>query len=261
MSVIGSDLKPWSRGKWMFTILIATGIQFGLLFTLSNKSPIQPRVPKISPRITLLRDLSPELQALTDPTLLALGSPHGFASLWMESPVPAPLSDTWSEEPQWLQADPSRFGTAFRAFARLHLTSLHGLALKPPPQPRSDEPHAVFHPLRQTSTVRLSPELRNWRLDPRPDLPSIPAADVLKPSDVQVMLDSGGNVLTATLLESSGSRDADQIAVQKALNSRFAPVEPRSRHDELTLGRMVFNWDTVAPDQTNAPATSPSPIQ
>ena len=44
---------------------------------------------------------------------------------------------------------------------------------------------------------------------------------------------------------------ADQRALELARAARFAPSS------RLTIGRMIFNWHTVPPPDTNAPAASP----
>ena len=82
-----------------------------------------------------------------------------------------------------------------------------------------------------------------------------PYANVIAPSKVQVLVDAAGNVVSAVLLPpDSGFTAADQYdkADQRALElARAARFAPASR---LTVGRMIFNWHTVPPPATNAPA-------
>jgi len=71
-------------------------------------------------------------------------------------------------------------------------------------------------------------------------------------------VDPAGGVVSAVLLppdlglESDLHDDhADQTALNLARTARFAPAA------RLTVGQMIFNWETVPPPATNAPATSP----
>jgi hypothetical protein len=89
------------------------------------------------------------------------------------------------------------------------------------------------------------------------NLPSWPYADVIAPSCVQVLVNAAGEVVSTTLLpldnrsEAASRYDAaDQRALDLARTARFAPA-PR-----LTIGRLIFNWHTVPPPATNAPAST-----
>jgi hypothetical protein len=86
-------------------------------------------------------------------------------------------------------------------------------------------------------------------------LPSWPYADVIAPSRVQVLVNGAGEVVSAVLLPSDipgevQDADADQRALELARAARFATAPG------LTVGRLIFDWCTVAPAATNAPAGS-----
>jgi hypothetical protein len=90
------------------------------------------------------------------------------------------------------------------------------------------------------------------------NLPSLPFADVIAPSRVQVLVDEAGDVVSAIVLPSDNNLEAlshydtaDQRALELARAARFAP-SPR-----LTIGQMIFTWHTVPPPATNSPAASP----
>jgi hypothetical protein len=75
---------------------------------------------------------------------------------------------------------------------------------------------------------------------------------------VQLLVNEAGDVVSAVLLPPDSGYaatdqydQADQRALELARAARFAPA-PR-----LTMGRMIFNWHTVPPPATNAPAASP----
>ena len=85
-----------------------------------------------------------------------------------------------------------------------------------------------------------------------------PAADVIAPSKVQVLVTPAGQVFSAVLLppdhglETDPHDDrADQMALTLARSARFAPA------GHATFGQMIFNWQTVPLPTTNTPATSP----
>jgi hypothetical protein len=81
---------------------------------------------------------------------------------------------------------------------------------------------------------------------------------VVAPSVVQALVDAAGNVVSTVLLpsenglEAAGHDDAaDQRALELAGTLRFAPSS------RLTFGKLIFNWHTVPPAATNAPAAAP----
>jgi TonB family protein len=121
--------------------------------------------------------------------------------------------------------------------------------LKPPT--KFIAPVALVEPaLAQTSTMRIEGGLARRRLLTPISLQSWPYADVLAPSVVQALVDAKGSVVSVVLLSSSGSEAANQRALELARAARFAPSPG------LTIGRLVFNWHTVAPPATNAPPNS-----
>jgi hypothetical protein len=84
-------------------------------------------------------------------------------------------------------------------------------------------------------------------------LPPWPYTDVIAPSKVQVLVNAAGDVVSAVLLPSGNpsevhDADADRRALDLARAARFAPASG------LTVGQLVFDWHTVAPPATNAPA-------
>ena len=90
------------------------------------------------------------------------------------------------------------------------------------------------------------------------NLPTWPFADVIAPSRVQVLVDAGGGVVSAVLIPPdfrAGAAAQYDPANQRALAiARAARFAPSSR---LAVGQMIFNWRTVTPPSTNAPARLP----
>jgi hypothetical protein len=88
-------------------------------------------------------------------------------------------------------------------------------------------------------------------------------------SVVRALVNAAGEVVSVILLRPGGGamdasqRDADQLALDLAKTLRFEPV-PRDGADPalnpavgLSWGRIIFEWHTVPPPATNAPATTP----
>ena len=108
------------------------------------------------------------------------------------------------------------------------------------------------------STLRMEGDLTRRRLLTPMELPVWPLADVIAPSQVQVLVNEAGNVVSAVLLPSDNSREAlshnstaDQRALEFARAAQFAPAP------HLTIGRMIFTGLTVPPPATNSPAAAP----
>ena len=79
---------------------------------------------------------------------------------------------------------------------------------------------------------------------------------MLTASAVRALVDAGGLVVSATLLESCGLPAADQRALELARSARFEPLpggdKERLAHplNGLSWVKMIFNWHTVAPPNT-----------
>ena len=132
------------------------------------------------------------------------------------------------------------------------------------PEPQLTLPEPSPQPISAgQSAVRLEGGLARRRLMTPLDLRSQTNRDILTNSVVQVLVDADGLPRSVTLLSSSGSKLADQQALERASAARF---EPLSRNPPgptpgptayLGLGRMVFLWHTIPEPPTNAPPASP----
>lgn len=241
MSAALEGVPSWSRNRWATTITITVTLQFVFVLLLSSRTPFQPRT-NTPPGVIVPERVPGELQALTDPTLLALGGSRSFSSLWLQIP-PLPTVDAdWKETAQWLGLDAATLGENFLAFARSNTASLHELSFKTTPEPLAVSPVAMPKPLRTVSTLEVKGALAQRSLLSEPDLPSWPATDLLLPSEVRVTVDTRGRVISAILQSSSGSNEADQFAVKQARKTRFTAAPPGTDPDSLTLGQLVFRW-------------------
>jgi len=96
---------------------------------------------------------------------------------------------------------------------------------------------------RTNSTLRVAGDLVNRRLLNPPQLQSWPALDLLTNTVVQVLVNAEGNVFSSTLLTLSGSKEADQNALDVARAARFEPL--RRSSPALTIGALIFEWHTA----------------
>lgn len=242
----GEGVATWSRSRWAAAIAIAVILQLVMVLALGKRAPIQPR-PSLSPEVVLPERLPGELQALTDPTLLALGGPRSFSSLWLQVPPPPTVDADWKETAQWLGLDSGTLGERFLGYARSNALSLHEPSFKPKPEPLPVSSSALPKPLRTVSTLEVRGALAQRSLLSEPGLPSWPATDLLLPSEVRVMVDARGLVISAILQSSSGSKEADQFAVKQARTMRFTAAPRGMNPDSLILGQLVFNWNATRP--------------
>jgi hypothetical protein len=160
----------------------------------------------------------------------------------------------WTAPTNWLPLSVDELGLAFNQFMQTNHFAGFELQLKPPL--KLSAPGLPIEPaLAQNSTLRVEGELAQRQLPSPINLTNWPYADVIAPSKVQVLVDAAGNVVSTVLLPpDSGFTAADQyeMADQRALElARAARFAPSSR---LTVGRLIFNWHTVPPPATNAPA-------
>ncbi len=233
-----------SRLRWAAAIGCVAVVQVGLVLALSEHSPLQ-RPARLNTELVLPRRVVEEFRALTDPTLLALGSPRGFSALWLQPTEPPPLDPDSKQPLQWLSLDTSKLGRAFLDYAHSNVASLHGLAFKVPPQGLSDSGSPEVKPLRTASTLHVTGDLAGRKILRAPELPSWTATDLLLPSEVRVVVDDRGLVISAILESASGSKEADLFAVQTARELRFGRAPQSRDKDSLTLGRLVFEWQAL----------------
>jgi hypothetical protein len=246
--------EGWSRQRWLTLIALVFAAHVGLIFIFGTKKQIVPSAVKNVPQLQLA-DNDNELVALDDPTLFALPNAKDFAAaVWLKMPAIAPPDFRWTESPRWLALADGKLGATFVQFMQTNRFAAFQLDFKPPPQ--LSEPVLPVEPaLAQISTLQIAGDLAQRRLLNRLDLPSWPYANVIAPSKVQVLVNEAGNVFSPVLLPPDNGftaadyyAAADQRALELAHTARFAPA-PR-----VTFGQLIFNWHTVPPQATNAPA-------
>ena len=267
--------SPWSRLRWATTIAVVMALQVLLIVFFSGQKQPSPKETEKNVRYTLLngsnRSLAEEMPLMTvrDPSLLGLPHRKGASgSAWLN---PEPLRHAlyeWSPEPAWLEASSERLAGAFNELMARHEPPRRSMAKKPAPEFRSTFPTRSV--LAQESRLLMKGGLADRSLVTSSELSSIPSEALVSNSVVRVVVDAQGRPLSTHLVSSSGSGTADRKAMEHAKRARFKPladVDPwdpsDAPGDNLTWGRLEYQWHTVTPEpdepgggvlKTNGPA-------
>ena len=268
MSASKSETLTWSRGRWWGAFLLVMVAQVGLIFSLSDRKPLSSRQPDVTTTFHLAVEAPPgsaiaEWLKIEDPALFALPDPRAFSGLaWMTAPALRHQSVDWTEPPQWLALSVNELGWAFREFVRTNVVGPRVLADKPAPQPDKVTVPPLSLPAR--SNFRLEGDLAKRELLAPLELRSIPHKEILTDTVVQVCVSPLGAPFAAVPLSSSGSPEADRLALELVKSIRFKPLgagnstSPRSQV-AFTWGKIIFQWHTLEMPATNAPAAKPPP--
>jgi len=252
--------QRWPRKRWWLVIGLMLCCQAGLIFWLGENSFPQPRLPARAPLLRIAGPASGPIVALTDPTLFALPHSQSFSGdAWLNatSPPALALSLDWPDKPSWLPLSTESLGELFSRFAetnffesRRSVKSDTTLTMpRLPPRIQSE----------QESRAIVTGELARRRLVTPFDLHAWPHTDTLTNTVVRVLVDSGGQTISADLMSGSGLAAADQYALAQAAGARFESFEqegPDRNHSSvqgLTWGDLVFEWRTLPLPLTNAP--------
>jgi len=242
--------------RWVFYVVLAFAIHVGLIFVFGNRKPVVARSVVNAPQIRFTSGHS-ELQLLDDPTLFALPHPRGFAAAtWLQLPRVEFAPFRWAEPPQLLELPVATLGSVFRQFAETNaMPRIEVETLTPIQTTRlvSSDPQTN---LKQHSIVSTGGSIakRRW-LNAPALLRSWPAADLLTNSVVRIVVDPDGQVFSPALLPpGSGSKAADQYALETARSARFARLP---RNASQMIGALIFEWHAVPLPDTNAPANKP----
>ena len=256
------DQDRWPRHRWWLLIAVVFAAHVALIFAFGDRRAIVAREPGPAPELRLGMGSS-ELLTLQDPTLFALPHPKGFsAAAWRQSSKIEFPAFRWTEPPRWLALPAEQLGGLLlrlvltNTFARIEFEALPPPQLALPGVPLETRPAVL-------SALRVTGDLASRRLLSRVQLPSWPNADLLTNTVVQIFVEPRGNVFSSTLVTpGSGSKDADQWALNFARTARFAPlarpaIPSANPVDPLTRGALIIQWRTEPLPATNAPAPNP----
>ncbi len=261
MTSIYAESEPWTRGRWWGTVTLIFAAQLGLIFWLGDRRTISPKPAVPSPQIVFADNAHSEMIALDDPTLFALPNRRGFSGLaWLSLPGLPSQFFSWSESPEWLSVAAPQFRTVFERVAETNARGLPLIFDRPEPEPMVSG--ATAQPeISGRAVLRLEGGIAGRTLMTPITLQPQPAADLLTSSEVQVVVDPSGRVVSVpVLLAKSGSADADREALRLAGNARFnsinvggpAKAAAGNAPEKLTWGRMIFEWRTIPMPATNS---------
>ncbi|HXT10211.1 MAG TPA: hypothetical protein VN873_01515 [Candidatus Angelobacter sp.] len=239
-------------GLWV-AVVLAFGVQIGLVFLVGNPPPVKPFQPPVPPVIHVDSNGTNALLALQDPTLFILPHLDNFSGAgWMKFTPPEFASTNWSEPARPLELATEQLGATFVAYMQTT-------------QPPQFQPHiesglieggpGPMAPLATPSTMRVEGDLARLRLLTPVHLPPQTNADVLTNSVVQLLVDGRGFPFSPVILAGDPSVDASSL-LNFVKTLRFAPALSETLKqvpaDKVTEGKLVFEWHTVPPAPTNA---------
>ncbi len=228
----------WSWRKTIVIIALAYAAHLAMVFLLGTPKTVPPRAVTNVP-VFHIAAADNALAQFTDPTLFALPHASDFPpGVWVQPPaVPAAVGG-YDEPPAFLGLNPADLGSAFSAFMRTNRFAQTRTDLKPSPQLAAPA-ITIESALPQSSSWQLAGPLAERKLHRTITAPDIAWNDVLAPSRLQLLVDAGGHVLSAIVLETCGSDAADQTALNLARNLQFAPAPA------AMFGQINFYWHTV----------------
>jgi hypothetical protein len=255
--MIAAPVEPqsWPKRRWWMTVAFVMLGQLGLIFWLTGRDVV-PRAANLQPSLILPAETAAELPDLGNPTLFALPNRRGFSGpAWMDvSPLTHPALE-WVEPPLWLTQNIAGLGGAFTEFISTNRVGSFQVVKHTEPQTEVMELYSPFDRLPTRSTVRVEGELVNRPLTSSLTLTSWPATEnVLTNSEVEIGVGANGRVFSSVLLAGSGSRQADNFALNLARTARFQSLVSAG---DLSWGKLVFQWHTIAPTATNPATTGP----
>jgi hypothetical protein len=243
---IEKDLIRWRRARWVAVILAVVVFQGVLLFLAPRGLPgVRATYPQ-QPVVNFVHFSSPsEWLELQDTTLFAGANPFGFSGpAWMiETPRLYVAADVLPS-PSFLQIRdlPPDEETVAPMFAALpHTRSLPDAT-----------PVVIFSAAPEPkSRLEIEGFARRQMLS-APPLPLQYATDVLRPTVLKALVDSDGSIFSCRVIESSGSKIADNSALDVTRKILFSSVAAEGRADSLSSGKITFHWYALDASATNA---------
>lgn len=180
--------------------------------------------------------------SLVSPTRFALPGEGGFSGDAARA-LP-PVAYGWGRtepRPSFLSADPDG-------------SQLGPPPAPPPPPARDPMPLGPMPPTdsvgRMTldeARIEIGGGLRSRRLAVSPKVAPWTGGDSPQPTRIELAVDPWGDVVTARILATSGSRPADLAALEAVRGARFQPLPGAGRGDSLRADRLTWGVASVHP--------------
>lgn len=249
----------WDARRWALVAALIFVLEVSLVHVLSWRP--EATLPPFHRETTLRFASDPALASrlrdlvwLPDAAQLATVNPHGFtAPLWRDTPPPALPAGDLGASPRWQEIPLASAGSVAEFALRAPLPRL---VVATPLRPARRGVRVEGAVLAPKSLLDVRGDLAGRRVVHVPDLPVWPLDDILRPSEVQVLVNAEGDVLSALLQPpGSGLAEADAKAVELAQQVLFAPLNDDP--GRLTWGRLRFRWASAPPPAaTNQTATA-----
>ena len=201
-----------------------------------------------------------ELASLHDPTLFALPHPHSFSGAgWLNARREVLEFTNWLETPEALALSAEQLGSSLNDYVATNRPSEAQLfaSLRAAQAPAMRIPDT---PVLTQTIARVEGDLAPRKIVRQPPLPSVTNVDVLRATTVTISVNGDGLVESASVSGDSGSKEADQEALQAARVFEFEPLAVRDARARAAaapvIGRLVFTWNVVAPPPGRGPAVS-----
>lgn len=247
MTALPSNEPKPRRMGWMIWVVLVFALQAGVLVWVSRESIPRAQADPASELKTGLDAAALDTMAHSDPELLAQPNPHGFSGVWLRDTPPKHEPHRWTA-PDIELAYPSNFLTRPLEAALASNAPPRAVAFLKP-APRLSKVEIPPLELQEGNRLEIAGNLKGRKLaQPMPLIKVWKHPAPLKPSVVQVMVDSRGWISTGALIGQSGLEAADELALDLALQKiRFKAAT----NAPLATGDLIFHWHVDPASVTN----------
>jgi hypothetical protein len=254
----------WLARRWWVLIILVFATQLGLIFWLGKPTPAISLFEIAAPSFRLMETNAQRMLAFKDPTLFALPHWEGFSgAAWLTIPEQDFKPVFGAEPPHLLTLSQERLGDEFQSYMATNQGI--GMPVIALPDFKLKDPEVTESALFPTnSRLRLTGALTGRHLTFAPALPSVASLEIVSNSVVGVLVAADGTTISPSLLNpgSSGSSEADQLAITAARKIRFESIptiDPLNPMAGITWGQIVFEWHTAPLRNTNKGVESERP--
>jgi TonB family protein len=239
--------------RWLLIAAGLTLLQAAAIFWMGDRSPAEAVQSGAVPPVRLVDwDLA---SALSDPVLLALPTANGFAGVgWRVAVDPGYVAEDWTEPLRWLGHSETNLARVLLSAASVGIG--RGVSADKP-APQLAQRSVPRLPLAGETRVRLEGGEGDWEWAVPFAVPSVAHSNVLSETVVQVTTDPSGQVFSAVVLRSSGSKSADQRALALVKAARFRVSRGGRMDRSWNWARVIFEWQTLAPGQSSGEGSAP----
>lgn len=254
MKPVAAPLR-WSHQRLILTIAGVFIAQLAVIWVLGERADIKPgRTQPFKIQLSGLEGLAiSTVPACDDPTLFALPQPRGFSGqAWLHVPDQVHPYHEWTAQPFWLALNTGGLGLDFENYLQ-NLSPLgESLVDKPEPQLYPVD-SGIDDLLPNASQLLVGGDLSTRPILSQPAIPDWPVLEILSATVLQVAVSADGFVFTAAVVSESGSKAADQKALELVRGLRFKPLTCETGKNQaaagVSFGQLIFQW-RISPTAT-----------